>query len=342
MITCETTSLILSSNGSTTGTSILYEWSGPDPDLEINNPNPEITTPGSYILMVTDTITNCSSQDTVNVGLNTEPPIAIVNLVGSLSCISTSTLLDGVGSSIGDSIQYQWLWDEQIIAGATDLTTVISEPGLYTFVVLNIINGCNASDSILVVDDMTYPVASAGEPALLNCLVDSVQLNGTASTDLSQITYEWSGPAGGIISGGNTTTPWVSLPGSYIISVVDTLNGCANLDTVIVDQDIVAPIADAGSDVTLDCNSLQAGLDGSNSSNGAPYVLQWIENNGSILSGSETLQPVVDATGEYTLLITNTENGCTSTCSCNSTRHSNRCHNNYAQSNLSWRQRWQH
>ncbi|MCP3928364.1 MAG: T9SS type B sorting domain-containing protein, partial [Bacteroidetes bacterium] len=311
IITCKTTSLELNSNGSSSGSTIVYTWSGPDPNLNVNASNPVITIPGNYILLVTDTTNNCSAVDTVAVGINVDPPVATINLTGSLSCNTTSAVIDGLDSSVGDSIQYQWYFGGQMIPGADQISTTINQAGEYTFVVLNIINGCDAADSLIVVDDMTYPIASAGEAELLTCATDSVQLNGSGSTNATQITYEWTGPPGGILFGGNTIMPWVTLPGTYIISVVDTLNGCENLDTVIVSQDILIPISDAGSDVILDCNSLEAGLDGSNSSTGSLYTFQWLGNNGSIVSGGSTLQPTVGATGDYSLVITNVENGCT-------------------------------
>jgi gliding motility-associated-like protein len=312
--TCETTSITLNSSGSSTGPNFVYTWSGPDPDLDVNAPNPVITVPGLYVLVVTDITTNCASPPAgTQVGNNTQEPVAIINLIGSLTCISVGALLDGAGSSVGDSIQYQWLFGETAIPGATDITFQANQQGMYTFVVLNILNGCDAADSLFVEDDMTYPIASAGTPALLTCYEDSVQLDGSASTNLVQITYEWSGPSGGILSGGNTTMPWVILPGAYILSVVDTLNGCENLDTVIVSQDIVSPFADAGEDVSLDCISLEAVLDGTNSTTGNLYGFEWMENNGNIVSGAGSLEPVVDEAGLYTLIITNFENGCTAT-----------------------------
>ncbi|MCP4274768.1 MAG: hypothetical protein GY779_00230, partial [Gammaproteobacteria bacterium] len=185
IITCKTTSLELNSNGSSTGSNIVYTWSGPDPNIDVNASNPEITIPGNYILLVSDTTNNCSAVDTVAVGINVDPPVATINLTGSLSCNTTSAVIDGLDSSVGDSIQYQWYFEGQMIPGADQISTTINQTGEYTFVVLNIINGCDAADSLIAVDDMTYPIASAGEAELLTCATDSVQLNGSGSTNAS-------------------------------------------------------------------------------------------------------------------------------------------------------------
>ena len=71
------------------------------------------------------------------------------------------------------------------------------------------------------------------------------------------------------------------------------------------------PVAKAGTDKVLDCNTSTVQLDGTQSTQGLQY--SWIAiNNGHIVSGATTLTPVVDAVGSYILTVTDPNGGCTS------------------------------
>jgi len=71
----------------------------------------------------------------------------------------------------------------------------------------------------------------------------------------------------------------------------------------------------AGADGELNCLVSEITLSGEGSSLGGNFLTQWTTTNGNILSGANTLTPLVDAAGVYELLVTNTDNGCTSTAS---------------------------
>ena len=73
------------------------------------------------------------------------------------------------------------------------------------------------------------------------------------------------------------------------------------------------PIANAGEDGQLTCIDLEINLDGTGSSEGVNFTYSWSTQNGRIVSGEDSLFPVVDKEGEYVLEVTNSQNTCTST-----------------------------
>ena len=94
--------------------------------------------------------------------------------------------------------------------------------------------------------------------------------------------------------------------------VTDDDNGCdiTSVDVVIT-EDVNLPIADSGTTAELNCNVLTLTLDGSGSTAvGVSYL--WTTLDGTIDSGSTTVNPVVSAGGTYTLTVTNTVTGCES------------------------------
>jgi hypothetical protein len=58
---------------------------------------------------------------------------------------------------------------------------------------------------------------------------------------------------------------------------------------------------------------VEAALNGTGSSSGQNYVYSWSTQDGNILSGNYTLNPVVNEPGIYTLQVTNTSTGCKNT-----------------------------
>lgn len=79
-----------------------------------------------------------------------------------------------------------------------------------------------------------------------------------------------------------------------------------------VDQNTTPPAASAETPGNLNCNTTQVVLDGSASAQGSAITYLWTTIDGNIVSGAETTSPTVDAIGDYALLVTDTENGCTS------------------------------
>jgi gliding motility-associated-like protein len=105
----------------------------------------------------------------------------------------------------------------------------------------------------------------------------------------------------------------VNASGVYTITVTDTANGCSATDTVTVLSDTTPPVADAGSIQGVGCGVPTANLDGSASSSGLNITYNWTTVGGNIVSGGTSTGPTVDQGGLYTITVTNTTNGCTST-----------------------------
>ena len=102
--------------------------------------------------------------------------------------------------------------------------------------------------------------------------------------------------------------PIVSAGGDYQLIITNTSNGCSAVASVMVPEDTQVPSVDAGSPAQLDCAVLSLDLDGSTNA-GNPEVV-WTTNNGQIVSGEHTLNPTIDAPGDYLLTVTDLDNGC--------------------------------
>jgi hypothetical protein len=107
-------------------------------------------------------------------------------------------------------------------------------------------------------------------------------------------------------------TPIVSKAGTYTLIVTDAATGCTKSASVSVVSDANIPIANAGSDKVLTCNANVVALDGTGSSTGANFSYLWTTPTGTsgIVAGGTTLFPAVNKPILYSLVVTNTTNGC--------------------------------
>jgi len=148
-------------------------------------------------------------------------------------------------------------------------------------------------------------------PDTITCAVTSVPLSGAGSTTGNSVSYVWLNPAGQVIS--NAITATASEPGQHALIVTNIVGGNACKDTAFVNVpgNLTPPLAQAGPNMVLTCVVTQVQLQGTGSL-GSNYSYFWkVLLGGNIVSGVNTLTPVVNAPGTYSLRVTNIHNGCT-------------------------------
>ncbi|MBI1226452.1 MAG: HYR domain-containing protein [Bacteroidetes bacterium] len=269
---------------------------------------------GTYTVSVTDSH-SCVATSSVTITANTTPPIAEAGPPALISCLTSTPMLNGAGSSTGG---FSYLWttpDGVILSGSTTLTPTVGAAGTYTLTVTNTSSGCTSSDFTTVSSSTTPPTSNAGSDGLLNCTITSLQLNGSSSSQGNNFSYLWTTADGNIVSGANTLTPTVNEPGTYCLKVTNTLNGCTATDCASVTENITPPIANAGSASPITCTTSEVTLNGTASSQGPNFSYNWTTTSGHIVSGATTLMPTVDVAAAYTLTVTNSTNGCTASAS---------------------------
>ncbi|HDL86662.1 MAG TPA: hypothetical protein ENH11_10140, partial [Candidatus Acetothermia bacterium] len=144
--------------------------------------------PGTYIVTVSSAGC-CAGSGTVTVTQDIVPPTVSAGPDQLLTCAVTSVTLDG--SASGGTPPYTYMWTNAAgkVVGKTEDVTV-DQPGTYTLTVTGA-NGCSASDSVVVTQDIVPPTVSAGPDQLLTCAVTSVTLDGSASGGTPPYTYSW-------------------------------------------------------------------------------------------------------------------------------------------------------
>jgi gliding motility-associated-like protein len=302
-LTCATTSVTLNGSGSA-GSTFLWQGAG----INVSNetlPNPMVTQAGMYILTTTNPINGCMKKDTAIVALNGNLPVSNAGLDQIITCNVSSVTLNGSGSASGAGITYQWIAPNGSNLG-TALTQTATAAGTYKLVVANSITGCSSTATVDVLNQITPPIANAGADASINCSNPTVTLGGSSSTGAG-IQYSWT--LGGISQGTNATLT-TSVTGNYTLTVSNITTGCSATDAVSVMGASTMPIADAGIDLQIGCGAATVMLDASASSAAANITYTW---TGPGTFTSNLQNPTVGAAGTYSLVVTNTQSGCSAT-----------------------------
>ena len=275
-----------------------------------NSLSPVVNASGYYILEAIHPTTGCIGVDTVWVPTDTLAPVAVAGAIDTLTCSTPQVVVSATGSSSGPHIQYLWTTLAGNIIGAdTASTALVNAPAWYTLQVFNPLNGCLASDSVLIAADTNAITASANVPGPITCLDTVLTLNTTGSTNLPGLVFQWTTTSGNILSGAQTPNPVVNAPGAYALLATNPANGCSATDTTFVAVDNTPPevlIPGAG---TLTCARLSVSLSAQTGQPGT-YVYLWNTDTGQFDSPIDGPTVSANAPGLYTVEVLNTANGC--------------------------------
>lgn len=314
VINCYASEVTLGGNGSSQGANIIYQWSGPGIGASNENEQfPTVSAPGEYTLSAVNTILGCTSEPSVvEVTDDTDDPVVVLEALDVLDCVTPSVMVAAGNSSTGPDYTYEWFDANMAPISNQGLTLNATAPGAYFLLITDTGSGCDALGSVEVEENVEYPGAEAGPPQHLDCEANTVSLDGTGSQNGASVVYNWSTASGRILSGGNSLAPSVDEPGTYVIMVTNTENGCSSTDSVLVTQDIEVPAADAGAPQEISCLYPTVPLDGSGSSAGSQYVYQWAFGQPDSIVGSG-LNYTASEPGTYFIIVTDTGNGCANT-----------------------------
>ncbi len=276
-----------------------YHWSNNATTKDLNN-----VAPGNYFLTITDANSNTGVLGPITVAGPTAALSATTIETTPVGCagIMGSITIEGTGGTS----DYAYAWQN----GQTTQQAIGLAAGTWKCTVTDA-NGCTFLYQKTLAPAV-YPTASIATPGQISCSAPTVTLNGSASSQGPDYTYQWQAVGGGnIVSGATTLNPVVNAGGTYILQVTNTANNCFSTAPTSVLANIAQPTANAGPAGSVTCANPSTTLTGTGST-GSNFTYLWTATGGgNISSGATTLTPTVNAAGGYNLLITNTSNGCT-------------------------------
>ncbi len=231
-----------------------------------------------------------------------QPSQLFLNIVSEspLTCTSSASItVDGQGGTPG----YSYLWS----TGTPGPTEILDNANTVTVSVTDS-KGCVASIDITPEVNINPPSISVSG-GVLTCNEPSITLQLTANSPCGIFTYEWTDPGGNFFS--SDSAPSVVSPGIYTVVVTDVCNGCTESASATVTIDNAVPsISLNGSLDTITCLQPIIEIDLEVLAN---VTYSWSTVNGTIEYGKNEAIVGVSQGAIYTVILTNTINGCTNT-----------------------------
>lgn len=281
-----------------------FQWYFEGNPVSINSLSPAVDTSGLYILVVENAGLNCADTAEVLVLANCDPLAAIVS-PDTLTCGQGSVTLDGSASSTGPGITYQWIAPLAgcITAGQGTAQAQVVCPGDYQLIVTNNAFGASDTAAVRVETDTLLPVALASTRDTLSCVQTEATLTSAGS---SSGDYTWLDEFANDL--GDADSIVVDQPGTYFLEVRNPVSGCLATSAVVVRENRFVPDVALASTV-FPCDRDTFLLSATVVPDSSIYGYAW--SGPSIAGPADTATLLIDGPGTYTLLLTNPENGCT-------------------------------
>ena len=300
-------------DGSASDANMEYAWTNADGNTDgITNPTtltPTVNVAGTYTLTITNPTSQCVNSSQVVVVEGAGVPEAIIAPTDLFfNCTTESITLDATASTNGQNYEYTWTGD--CLDDISNVQNpVISCEGTYALVVVDTVLNCVSETAMIIItEDTEAPTIVLEEEVLMPCGFDEVMLDATMSSSGDMFDATWTVITPGSITGETTLSPTVTA-GSYGLSIVNNVNECETVASVVVIENSVT--ADAGMNVEISCEGGGVDLDGTASTPDATYSWTFEDNMTTGITGPETLTPTVTLVGTYTLTVTDATGMCT-------------------------------
>lgn len=270
-----------------------------------------IATPGgSFTVYVQSTIPGCAPSALVPVtaSVSTTPILVSANITpNDTVCVNTPVTIALNPSGGSGTFTYTW---SPLSSNSGTITPNVSGSTSYNVFVES--NGCIKQFyfPILV---KPYPKDTIAPAANITCTNSAVILDGSHSASGPSYSYSWTTTNGNITTSTTANTVSVNSGGTYSLSITDLSTGCISTQTMVVNVTTIPPVVQVATPAIISCATNTIALNGTGSSTGAGINYSWTTSGGTIASGANTLNAVASAPGTYSLTVTDTNTGCTST-----------------------------
>ena len=262
------------------------------------------------------------------------PNIAASVVTQTLDCNRPKVTLKGLSST--NNIAYLWSFSGAQNSQQGDTITAQTNPvsptqtlvNTYTLIITDQSSTCKSSTVIPIYQNIFSPKAfvSNGGTSAISCKTPSVVLTNQSFTGIPPLSSFYSSlPVVGSWIGPSPQEPkessstYIALTvGIYTMTAKDLNNGCTSFTTITIGDNRNYPVLNnpvAPPQAIVDCGDKQTALfpyitGSSNATTGLTY--QWLTPPGTTITGVNSLTLNVKNAGEYSIIVTNTLNGCVS------------------------------
>jgi len=286
----------------TTSEQGIYSWTGPD---GFTSTQSEITVgvPGIYDVLVSF-FNGCTQTSSVEVFSDNNIPIALAGPDQAFTCLVSMVTLDASNSIYPTGANFEWT-DADGVVLSTELTLDVTEVGLYYFLIIDPLTGCNSAvEEVAVTSETGGPsVVITSDPGnVLDCEVSMITLN---SPQEANVSYTWT--VNGNVA---TSEPIIITEASEVnLYAFNDETGCDNESNITVLDLMESPMIVMEPDGEIGCEGGEICIDASATPNAEDLEFSWSDQAGNTIGGNSATICVMDA-GNYTLEVMDLSSGC--------------------------------
>lgn len=287
-----------------------FSWTGPG-GFTASTEDINSLASGAYSVTVTDTNSGCVASTNINVGDSFVTLGVTQTITNNTQCVAPfNGAIDVTISGATGPLTFAWTGPNAFVAATEDITAL--ENGTYNLTVTDNNSGCFTTVALVVGDNRPALVLSNTTTTNTSCtapFTGSVDLTVTGA--LGALSFAWTGP-----NGFTAATEDINAVegGSYTVMATDVISGCTSTAVIVVPS-TASPLV-ITTDATTDNSRCVAPFNGSISISvsGAvgPFGFSWTGPNG-FTAATEDINSL--EAGQYDLLVTDTNTGCTVTTS---------------------------
>jgi hypothetical protein len=229
---CSVSSLTI--NGSGSSGQHTYLWASADGVISgpVDQLTTEVSAPGTYVLQVMDTLSECIGLDTVVIEDKMVYPTLGVGPVDEITCEEPERWAEVPEES---DVSYLWTTDEGLILEGEDSSSVkVGAPGWYFLEAIHNVSSCVQYDSIEVVADEALPEYTLDLALKQGCPDAEVIFEIEDLDSLKTFEIIWTTQDGKIEGSDSSEVMTATGIGQYFVEVKNIENGCVSYDTVEV------------------------------------------------------------------------------------------------------------
>jgi gliding motility-associated-like protein len=280
-LSCLTNTILVSA---LTGTNTTAVWTNTTTSSFI------ASTAGTYSVILTNTLSLCTTTVPVTISSNTIGPVATFTAV-----CNTGTINLNASSTAG--IALGWLSPTLPFPSPVSNPGSSTATGVFTLTATNLITGCKTTYTLQsLVPDLTVAVTPQMS---ITCTASTLQA--TATSSLAGVNFTWDN---GVTT--STVNPYSITSGGTYTTTVSFPGGCSTESVITITTNTLVDVSISSSSTVVPCSTNSLTLN-ANSTVGGPYTYAW-----SLPSGTGSSYNVSNA-GTYTVIATNSINGCTAT-----------------------------
>lgn len=274
-----------------------YAWTGGGSAQTVS-----VSTPGSYIVTITDP-NGCSvSSSAVDVVASQIPTALISGMPANGGCSESNvTLQSNATAGSGTIASYQWYFNTSPIGSSNTPSYTATQTGSYYVTVTNS-NTCSYSSPSVQVTIGALPTVSVNGTNEV-CADEALDIVALADGGAGNIiSYQWN-LGGEEIENAQTSSYIPTETGEYTVTVSNSLGCSITSEIFLVTVNALPEVSISGDDVI--CGSTGAELTSDvTAGTGTIQSYQWMLN-GEIIDGAENEDYIAPQSGDYTLLVVN-------------------------------------